>query len=506
MNIVFKLLPLIFIANISANECATINFSPTLISNEKYVSIITTHNDEKLDRNDSKRDLIANKHNYHLAPGVHSLIIQEWPITMYRKVRRDNNVKNFKGNTDVFIHFVQLNVEKNNFYKFKVVGEKDKNRKVMLNSRQPKNCSADEADILTAKKDPKVNKENEGFQIPDNLEYRLRLLMNKLSTYHQDGSKTLGLKNIIPTRLNSIFGVFLDLDYVNSGKGLRVLSVSPYSLASRIKIYSGDIIVGLGRYKIKQSNKTPFQQFEEYLSSLYFGEKIIIKVIRNGKKTTLRGEYLPSIIPETKYTFSNITSKEYDTYLNSEHSTLPVELSIELDQLLIELADVFTSDKFEDDLVELIRLESFDNTFGLSGEKISLPKGVGLKVLEVQLDSIASYIGVKELDVILNINGKPLTDNNINETLRSLKTLDSGSPLSIEVLRDNKLVQLSGIYYPNKLVGFKLTLDLNSIKTVASRIKRLERSHKNQKRNGPSNITQNDRNFIPALNKTKTNK
>ena len=62
--------------------------------------------------------------------------------------------------------------------------------------------------------------------------------------------------------------------------------------------------------------------------------------------------------------------------------------------------------------------------------------GKGVKVLEVEDDEAADKAGLKEDDIITQVNGKNITS--VDDVKETMKTAKKGDTLKVTFLRDNK--------------------------------------------------------------------
>ena len=132
--------------------------------------------------------------------------------------------------------------------------------------------------------------------------------MSKLYQYHNKDSKYSADSNVVPMKVIDNFGTVIDKQYADNG-GLQVLSVLPYSLASKLGLTSGDIITEFAGDSIMVNETEPLTQLMEYLGSIDIRKKISMTIIRSGQALTLNSKYTPIILPEISYQVGLNSSK-----------------------------------------------------------------------------------------------------------------------------------------------------------------------------------------------------
>lgn len=484
MNIVFKILPFLLLGSLSvtAQECAVIQFTPTQVNGEEYITVIGVHNNNYIEKYDTKKSLMTGQHKYYLEPGTHSLQIEQWPLNLFKRLKRLNKTPQMKRKSAIYSQFVQIDLLADRKYEVQMTSTSHSNpelRQVDINAVEETQCDKNETNILAAKNPTQSFTVLENELLPEVLEYRLRKLMTKLAVTSTLYSKGEYETNLLPTKLNNIIGTMLDSEYSDDGKAIKVLSVLPYSLASKLKLFSGDKITRLGRHYINRNAGTPNQHLANYFSSLYFNDEISIEVQRGDEKITLKMLYIPTIIPETKYTIAKnnrlVLPKIFESHLLSD------DVMFEFDQLMVELTDYFLAQGIENKQVKIVRDKIKETGFGLSGERTYDLGQFALKVLDVKPESIAEHMGLKTLDVITSINNIELNEKNIESTIQSLQNIEDGSQISFTLQRKGKKLTIKNAYSASNLVAYNLVLDLNSINVVSNRVAELVKNNRRRK-------------------------
>jgi hypothetical protein len=82
-------------------------------------------------------------------------------------------------------------------------------------------------------------------------------------------------------------------------------------------------------------------------------------------------------------------------------------------------------------------------------DQLDLPKGQGLVVDRVQPSSAADKVGIKPHDILLEVDGKPVSSDN-TEFLTMLEGVKSNTPVEVVVLRKGKKETLKGLSLPER--------------------------------------------------------
>jgi hypothetical protein len=80
-------------------------------------------------------------------------------------------------------------------------------------------------------------------------------------------------------------------------------------------------------------------------------------------------------------------------------------------------------------------------------DQLDLPKGQGLVVEDVQAESAAAKAGIKNHDILLELNGKAVHANPA-EFVRSLRDVKADTPVDVVVLRKGKRETIKGLSLP----------------------------------------------------------
>jgi C-terminal processing protease CtpA/Prc len=271
-------------------DCATVSTRTTFTKNYEY-----------------------NLHLYHLGnkvntilltPGIHQLNAQ----VRYNKSNTsgDNNAFNLIANEEVseMIKF-ELNIKKNTAYQI-VAKTKDKHYRktnslfaISIKKEVAKYCDYDKQSTLLGN----PNKNNYSDTIPENLQYRLDLVMLDFKAY-------LDNKNIIneditiekKTRMINTIGIVVNKNR-SIQQGINILAVTPLSSAAKIGLKPNDTILSINGIDLtfdhkKQDNKlSTLTLFKNTLINLSKNEIVNIEVIRKEKNIILMSNYKELSLP-----------------------------------------------------------------------------------------------------------------------------------------------------------------------------------------------------------------
>ena len=150
----------------------------------------------------------------------------------------------------------------------------------------------------------KVPKEdNHSNTIPENLQYRLDLVMMDIKAYL--GTKPLNNKGVTiakEQRMMNTIGIVPN-NKTPVTKGINILAVTPFSSAAKIGLKPDDTILSINGIDLtldhkKQGNKlSTLAIFKNTLVSLSQNESVKIEVIRQDKKLILMSNYKVLSLP-----------------------------------------------------------------------------------------------------------------------------------------------------------------------------------------------------------------
>jgi hypothetical protein len=444
-----------------ANECSTLQFTPSEVDGTTYVTRLKHNNGLLLEGETSKNreplparraghnnglsrsnlEMINGNKKYFLAEGDHSLTIELWNKNDLRRIFQQNLYNNGGEMDEVAkpekVSTFKMVIENNLAYQANITldGKLD----IISNNTL---CALENNNLLTANNDE--IKEAQSVQVlPAQLEKRLRLVMNRV----MDSGKSLG---VIQSTESAFFGAVKDNAYQGKQGHIRLLSVLPYSLAYNLGLLGGDIIVGYGDMKTTT--------LEETLLILEYKKEMEFDVLRNGSLVKLRMEYKPVAIPQVVY-------GKNESDLNMKiigANEFKGNLKFDVDQLTLEVANFYKRNNYEGRLT-LARNNTYNSEFGLVGslKKIS-SSGYAINVGDVLPFTSAKAIGLKSGDSIISVNGKIMETANISHINKELRDLVEGKEYSISVKRGNEDITLREKYIPSRFTKFALVIDLDS--------------------------------------------
>lgn len=414
--------------NASATECASVKFLNDM--NGEQVVELAAVDAELLDFVDRYSEHRAKKVNdgsyqHYFEPGNYSLLLRVWDrnffktishidksalvlnykrgIEAYNENRLGGNLprKNTKylKNEAIISQFIkevpiELTVEKNKSYSInlKVTGE-------TFEFEQPVVSDAS-CDSGTSELHSKSEIETKFVSdLTPYLQYRLENLVDKLAKYqsNQAGVAT----SIVPMGNFGYFGAVLG-EVDGEQKGVQVLSVLPYSLASYTGFASGDILVEIGGGSVELDSQAAKLQLNSYLVEQVNGDDVEFTVLRNGQELALEHEYESLYVPQSTYTIqSNVDAARKAV---TKNTPLPTELQFEYDLMLMELNEHF-ADELEDNNLELIGSSFVSKKYGIKGRLKNKSVTSPIEVTEVTKGSTADLIGLQVGDEVHKING-----------------------------------------------------------------------------------------------------
>lgn len=465
----------------TASHCATVSFNLTKVNGELYVAFLARHNGEKLEKTTHKDAIINGNHHYYLAPGRHVLLVEQWPVKTYRKLRRNNRIRSKYNYIDMRAQKVVLTVKADRNYQLEFGANDLSSGFLKIKNENEIPCTLEEQSLLQAKLPIDMDEGTESVELSAPLEYRLRRIMTKLARYHQHREDDT-YSNAYDAKLNHYMGTTIDNEYKDNGSALQILSVLPYSLANKLRLMSGDKITHLNGKEIKADDRTPDQQLSAYFGSLYLGEAIDIKVLRNGKSESLTGTYTPIIVPAANYQII-VTKKITDARGTfKQFRALSTLLQFEFDQLILEIKNHFLDNNGDQPFITIYRDEKLDNRIGIFGDRIVLREGIGVKIAKIDENSVAESLGLMVGDIILSINHHDITEKNVNHLMASLTSLKQDDEFVLRVKRKEQYLTLKNTFQPQTLAGFTLMLDLQSLEAAEAHLEKVSRMNRFKKK------------------------
>jgi len=448
------------VSSASASECSSLKFKQTEINGTDYVTRIKLNNGNllasevtKYDKalsmktkrygriGESEKRVVKGNKVYFLEEGQHYLTIELWKKTLFKRLFTTSVYSEFSFRGRRFIptkvSTVQLKIESDLAYELDV----DIDGEVLVTSTKSL-CELKQNNLLSAVS-------NEGSEIesiktlPDQLEKRLRVAMNKLFASGQPFG-------VIGSQVSQLFGAVRDNTYKGKEGEVRLLSVLPFSLAHNIGLLSGDVIVGYG-------NKA-YPTLSNFLDSLEYKKKIEINVLRNDTVVELKMDYKPVVIPQVVYG-TNENHLQNSLILGVE---LDDEIQFEFNQVVLEVTNFYLENNYSGNLT-LIRHDSINKLFGLIGTlNKTTHSEYSITVDEVLPYSAAHTLGLKVGDSISSVNNKKMNSRDLKHINRELRELKVGELYTVVIQRGENTITLTDNYNPSENSAFNLVIDLDA--------------------------------------------
>jgi len=431
-----------------ANEqCGVVNMS----SNNEFVLGLLRIDNEEIYQRKSLKQILNGRYSINLAPGTHVLNIGIFDKAEYKRFSREGRSVNYTKSMKVKL--VRLDVDLNTYYSFAL---SEDNSTILVNEKESA-CSVETGgNIFGEKLEEYIDNE----PLPNQVEAQLNSIMNRLANTSTGGANNNAVANVLPLKVDQYFGTVIDDEYTENGT-LKVLSVLPYSLAAHYGLRSGDDIIKLGDMENFKQNTNARAVMNNFLLAVFENPKkknkyINMTVRRNGKDIEIGGKFHPNLIPQSAYYIGSIT--EQDKMIN--YQELPKELNFEYERLLLTLQDYYQKKGITDKQVTVKRDRQRSKRIGFSGQEII---GQGLQVMAIEDNSVLKSVGVMKGDLLLYLNDDKELIDQADRFAESLNRLAENEKLSLTVLRNTKVISLSGDYHVNHTPNFALNIDMASI-------------------------------------------
>lgn len=169
---------------------------------------------------------------------------------------------------------------KNNFNYILNVMANESLVEVMLVDKKKIECMNNT--VSEANKDYSYLIKNRPKFLPEYLKTKVNHFMAKLDNYSDENNiKNEGV--IVYQGETNQLGIVTDKSYQGRQQNIKILTITPFSLANQLGLMSGDIIIQLG----KSNNVGNLTLITQYIASLSKNEKISIKVQRDHKEVML---------------------------------------------------------------------------------------------------------------------------------------------------------------------------------------------------------------------------
>ncbi len=439
-----------------ANEqCGVVNMS----SNDEFVLGLLRIDNEEIYQRKSLKQIINGRYSINLAPGTHVLNIGIHDKAEYKRFSREGRSVNYTKSMKVKL--VRLDIELNTHYSFAL---SEDNSTIVVNEKVSA-CSVETGGNIFGEK---LAEYIDNEPLPNQVETQLNSIMNRLANTFTGGANNNAVANILPLKIDQYFGTVIDDEYTENGT-FKVLSVLPYSMAAHYGLRSGDEIIKLGDMANFNQNTSARSVMNNFLSTAFENSKkktryIKMTVLRNDKMIEIGGKFTPNLIPQSAYNIENVPA--HNQMVN--YQELPEKLNFEYERFLLTLQDYYQKKGITDKQIIVKRDRQRSKRIGFSGQEVI---GQGLKVMSIEDNSVLKSAGVKKGDLLLYLNDDKKLIDQARRFAESLNRLDENEAFSLTVLRNDKVVILSGDFQVNYTPSFALNIDMASIEKGLKLIK-----------------------------------
>lgn len=228
--------------------------------------------------------------------------------------------------------------------------------------------------------------------------------------------------NFSPDAFTNKSRTFLGVLTEKTEKGSLIKSVTKGSAAEKAGLKENDIITKLGD---KQINSP--EELAEVVQSFKPGDEVVVSYLRDNKMKTTK------VVLGKSDDFGTAFMFPADTAMN-----------------------------FEFNMADIPEMKGFGNRFfksfgapkpRMGAEIQDTENGKGVKIINVDKDSPADKAGLKQNDVIIEMNGESV--NNIEEVRSELTKSNNGETYKLKLKRDNKEMNID-VMMPKKLEKMKM--------------------------------------------------
>lgn len=372
--------------------------------------------------NSPKPFVLKQSESIELESGEHTLVFRQWSPVEYTRVAKEKRSREILKKLPIYEFTIDLKAGEH--YQL-AMNDNNQVSISKLTARQAA-CIEPKQRFLPAKNNDVVSN-----KLPSPLIYSLYETMYELKNNNQNIER-----GVIPLSVQDYFGAIIDNQYERKDQ-MRVLAVTPFSLASDMGLQAGDLISSLGKQRVSDSNEKPSLILAKYIAGQSYGAELSFGIIRHGEASYIKGNYAPAVMPELKFNFVKGRSSQVFNRTNVD----PV-VQKKLSHLLIELSLI--SSQRDSGVLSLNLPAIEDPKYGINGEMIRHDKQYGFLVTQVSNNSPAMKLGIKRGDVIIALNNHALNSDDINRFAGDIHKLKNGEPYAMKVVRQSKELTLSG--------------------------------------------------------------
>ena len=290
MNILYLLIlclstSLSFITYAEPISCSVITTKILFLKKNEYQLLLQEHDGEQT----------RSVKNMTLLPGKNTLTA----AVLLSKKDWKSNVNHYdlvtSKVTNVEMVTFELNLKANHVYRLVALKRKDKDGKasifdIKVKSMTPEECFIGGNALV--------------MELPQPLQYRLDLVMKDINIHFQKENLS-GNKIVLhkPKRVIEKFGIVISR-LPNEGHGINVLAVTPASIAAKIGILAGDVIISINEYNLTElpndGENKPVDILKDNINKLMLNQDVEIIVNRGAITKKVMAKYQEFLLPAYK--------------------------------------------------------------------------------------------------------------------------------------------------------------------------------------------------------------
>jgi hypothetical protein len=251
--IALSALPIMLLTQaVSATECASVSFSSSEVNGKKVILELLGSNGIAVPQPKKYQKILKGSHEYLLAPGMHTLILNQWDKSDFSAYHKNLRRKRKVANPPTPIKkTANIQITADLHYQL-ALSETTSGTIIEIKEQKSSKCSGKY--IASAKINaPRVIAEN----LPKAIEKQINTIMASITTYHKKTADKRDDTNVISRKLNGYFGTVLAKSF--SDNSMKVNKIIPNTLAAQIGLKTGDLITKVGGNEIDTAGKTPSQ-------------------------------------------------------------------------------------------------------------------------------------------------------------------------------------------------------------------------------------------------------
>lgn len=205
-------------------------------------------------------------------------------------------------------------------------------------------------------------------------------------------------------------------------QGVEIINATDESAAQKAGLKEGDIITEVDRNKIEAPD-----DLSKAIKDKNPGDKVTVVYLRNKKQYTAVAELTRWKTPETAWNYEIAPDVNFD--LENMMSRSP------------RIVQGFRFPQNRNDEVIVVGQASMRPKMGVKIQ--DLEEGAGVKVIDVQKGSDADKAGIKEGDIIKELNGTTITGTDLMSSL--VRANRTNSPIKLKIDRNGKIQNIEVI-------------------------------------------------------------